>query len=76
MENENKSEFAKNYGELAEINSWFRRDDIDIEEGLAKLKRGTKLIEKCQKRLGEIENEFMELTKGLVTDDGNKSPLE
>ncbi len=65
---ENKSEFAKNYEELIEINSWFRRDDIDIEEGLAKLKRGTGLIKKCQERLGEIENEFVEITKDLTTD--------
>lgn len=67
MGNENKSGFAKNYEELLEINSWFRRDDIDIEEGLAKLKRGTILIEKCQKRLGEIENDFVEITKDLTT---------
>lgn len=66
MEKENKSEFAKNFEELADINSWFRRDDIDIEEGLAKLKRGMKLIEKCQKRLGEIENEFIEITTPLA----------
>lgn len=67
MENENKSEFAKNYEELIEINSWFRRDDIDIEEGLVKFKRGMKLHEKCQKRLNEIENEFIEITKDLTT---------
>lgn len=68
MENENKSEFANNFEELASINSWFRRDDIDIEKGLVKLKRGTKLIEKCQRRLKEIENEFIEVTKDLITD--------
>ena len=67
MENENKSKFARNYEELIEISSWFRRDDIDIEKGLAKLKRGTGLIKKCQERLGEIGNEFVEITRDLTT---------
>lgn len=50
---------------IDEINDWFSRDDIDLEEALEKLKQGKDLIQKCKTRLAEIENEFKELKVDL-----------
>jgi exodeoxyribonuclease VII small subunit len=47
--------------ELEEINRWFQQEDIDLEEGLKKLKSGKELIAKCRSRLKEVENEFVEI---------------
>lgn len=57
--------FTKAMKELEEINQWFQREDIDLEEGLLKLRQGKELIEKCQARLDQVENEFQEIKVGL-----------
>lgn len=53
-----KLTFTNAMKELEELNAWFQRDDIDLEEGLHKLKRGKELVAFCQARLKELENEF------------------
>ena len=57
-ENFNFSEAMK---ELEAINTWFQNEDIDLEEGLEKLRRGQELIKNCQQRLKKVENEFVEI---------------
>jgi len=56
-----KISFKKAIEELEEINKWFSEDDIDLEEGLKKLKRGNELILTCQKMLDEAETEFIDI---------------
>jgi len=56
-----KISFKKAIEELEEINKWFSEDDIDLEEGLKKLKRGNELILTCQKILDEAETEFIDI---------------
>lgn len=53
-----KFDFKTAIEELEEINQWFQKPDIDLDEGLEKLKRGKELITKCEARLVEAENEF------------------
>jgi len=52
--------------ELQEIVEWFENlDEIDIEKGMEKVKRGAKLIRESRTRLGELQNEFKEIKKDL-----------
>ena len=53
--------FAKAMKELEELNNWFQSQDIDLDEGLKKLRRGGELIKQCQTQLKDIENEFIEI---------------
>ena len=53
--------FQEALKELETINAWFQQEDIDLEEGLKKLKVGKDLITQCQGRLQEVENEFVEI---------------
>jgi len=49
--------------DLEEINQWFQQEDIDLEQGLQKLKQGKELIAQCRARLKEVENEFVAIQK-------------
>ncbi len=60
---EEKFNFSEAYKEIEEINEWFKREDIDLEEALAKYERGMELISKCKQRLQEVENKFQEIKK-------------
>src|SRR5688572_26329095 len=58
-----KFDFTESVNKLEEINSWFQNEDIDLDEGLYKLKTGKELIKKCRTRLKEVENEFIKIKK-------------
>ena len=64
-----KFDFKKAIEELEEINRWFQEEEIDLDEGLEKLKRGKALIAKCRTRLGEAETEFVDIKKDLEEGD-------
>lgn len=60
-----------NLKRLAEITEWFdNQEEIDVEEGLAKVKEAAGLIKASKKRLKEVENEFEEIKKEI---DSNNS---
>lgn len=61
-----KFDFTKSIKELEEINRWFQNEDIDLDEGLTKLRTGKELIRKCRERLKEVENEFIEISKDVA----------
>lgn len=64
MEKNNKNfQFNKAFQEIEEISQWFQSDNIDIDKGLEKYKRGLELIKMCQQKLKEVENQFIELKK-------------
>ncbi len=51
---------------LEKIVGWFEsQEEIDIEEGLKKIRQGAELIQSSKKRLKEVENEFEEIRKTL-----------
>ena len=58
-----KFDFTESINRLEEINSWFQSEEIDLDEGLKKLKEGKDLIKKCRQRLAEVENEFVKINE-------------
>jgi exodeoxyribonuclease VII small subunit len=55
---------------LEKINEWFASPDIDLEEGLTKLKEGKELLQFCRERLAAVENQFQEI-KVELEDEGS-----
>lgn len=67
---ENKSRdgvnLSENLEKLAAIAAWFDdQEEVDIEEGLLKVKMAAGLIKESRGRLSEIENEFLEIKKEI-----------
>ncbi len=55
-----------NLKKLSTIAEWFEeKEEVDIEEGLKKVKEATFLIKESKKRLKEVENEFEEIKKEI-----------
>lgn len=53
-----------NLKKLEEISSWFNdQEEVDVEEGLNKVKEAVVLIKESKERLKQIENEFEEIKK-------------
>lgn len=62
-----------NLKRLAEITEWFdSREEIDVEEGLEKVKEAVSLIKASKERLKDIENEFEEIKKEVDSDKDEK----
>lgn len=58
--------------ELAEISNWFEsQKELDVEEGLNKVKRAGEIIKQSKERLKEIENEFTEIKEGIEREVGD-----
>ncbi|MEI7891005.1 MAG: exodeoxyribonuclease VII small subunit [bacterium] len=63
MESSNLSESLK---KLEEITQWFsNQQDVDVEQGLEKVKEGVRLVKESRARLQEVENEFQDVKKDL-----------
>jgi len=61
-----------NLKKLSEINEWFEsQEEVDIEEGLKKVKKAVELIKVSKKRLKAVENEFEEIKKEIDIEDNN-----
>ncbi|MGB2762021.1 MAG: exodeoxyribonuclease VII small subunit [Minisyncoccales bacterium] len=57
---------------LSEITDWFNdQKEIDVEEGLKKVKEAVALIKASKERLKEIENEFEEIKKEVDIKEDN-----
>ena len=53
-----------NLKKLSEISDWFdNREEVDVEEGLEKVKEAVISIKESRERLKQIENEFEEIKK-------------
>jgi exonuclease VII small subunit len=56
--------------ELKKIVDWFEnQEEVDVEEGLEKVKQGAALVKATKARLGEIENEFEEIQREIEKGD-------
>jgi exonuclease VII small subunit len=65
---------------LAELNAiveWFdEQENVDVEQGLEKVREAAKLIKDSKTRLAQIENEFKEIEKEMgSTDAGDEDEL-
>ncbi|PIR44737.1 MAG: hypothetical protein COV10_03195 [Candidatus Vogelbacteria bacterium CG10_big_fil_rev_8_21_14_0_10_51_16] len=57
-----KQNIKESLGKLEQIVGWFEKQtDVDVEEGLEKVKEGAVLIKELKGRLREVENEFQEI---------------
>ncbi len=64
-----KMHLRESLDKLDDIVQWFdRQDNVDVEEGIKKIKEGVELIKASRERLKEIENEFEHLTDDLHED--------
>lgn len=52
--------------EIEGIINWFdEQEEVDVEAGLEKVKKGVSLIKSSKERLRDLENEFKKVKKGL-----------
>jgi hypothetical protein len=57
---------SDNLKRLSNISSWFdEQKEVDVEEGLRKIKEAAVLIKESRGRLAKIENEFEEIKKDI-----------
>jgi len=57
---------TESLGELQEIVAWFEeQDDVDVEQGLVKVREAAGLIKGSKQRLSQIQNEFKEIEKEM-----------
>jgi len=57
---------TESLSELEEIVSWFdEQGEVDVEQGLTKVKAAATLIKDSKARLAEIENEFQAIEKEI-----------
>ncbi|PIP18158.1 MAG: hypothetical protein COY82_01015 [Parcubacteria group bacterium CG_4_10_14_0_8_um_filter_35_7] len=62
----NKDKLKDSLKKLEEIIEWFdKQEEVDVEAGLERVKRGAALIKASRKRLEKLENEFEEVKKEL-----------
>jgi len=62
-----KQDFTNDLKRLSQISEWFeQQEELDIEDGLKKVKEAAELIKSTKQRLKEIENEFGEIKKEIV----------
>ncbi|MBM3284129.1 exodeoxyribonuclease VII small subunit [Candidatus Gottesmanbacteria bacterium] len=76
MTKNKKFDFAQAIKELEEINNWFQSEEINLDEGLAKFRRGLSLIKKCRERLMDVENEFTEIKKEYANEEKKENREE
>ncbi len=70
---ESKETIAQSLEKLEAIVKWLdEQEQVDVQEGLAKVKDGTTLVKELRGRLKEVENEFKEVKEELE-DDGEKA---
>ncbi len=68
-EKQDDKNLSGNLKKLAEITEWFdKQEEIDVEEGLNKVKEAAELIKASKERLKAVENEFEEIKKEMDAD--------
>ena len=66
MAGNKKINISESLGRLEEIVSWFEKQtDVDVKEGLKKVKEGAAIIKALKVRLKEVETEFNEIRQEL-----------
>lgn len=66
MKTEKKQSLGESLKKLEAIVDWFdNQEEVDVEQGLEKVKEGVELIRASKARLKEVENEFEVVKKEL-----------
>jgi len=61
-----KQDLTGDLKKLLAISEWFeKQEEVDVEEGLKKVKEAAVLIKASRERLKEVENEFEEIKKEI-----------
>ncbi len=69
-EKHNIKNLSENLKNLSKITEWFEaQEEVDVEEGLKKVKQAAVLIKASKERLKEVENEFEEIKKEVNLED-------
>lgn len=72
-----KKGLNKNLKRLSEIADWFdEQQEVDVEEGLEKVKEAAELIKLSKERLRQIENEFEEIKREIDQEIGFEEEIE
>ncbi len=70
MKKDDKETISQSLGKLEKIIEWFdEQSEVQVEEGLKRVREGAVLIKNLRGRLKEVENEFEELKKDLDGDE-------
>ena len=65
-----KEKIASSLKKLEQIVGWFdAQEEVDVEEGLKRVKDGVALLKELKARLKKVENEFEEVKKGLEAEE-------
>lgn len=66
---ETKENIAQSLEKLEKIVRWLdEQDQVDVEEGLKKVREGAVLVKQLRERLKDVANEFEEIKKDLDTE--------
>jgi predicted nucleic acid-binding Zn-ribbon protein len=69
-----KQDLTSDLKKLSAISEWFEEQkEIDVEEGLKKVKEAATLIKVSRERLKAVENEFEEVKKEIDLKEGDGS---
>lgn len=61
-----KQDLTSDLKKLSAISEWFEeQEEVDVEEGLKKVKEAAALIKTSRERLKAVENEFEEIKKEI-----------
>jgi len=62
MVEDKKIKISESLSKLEEIVDWFeKQEEVDVEEGLKRVKEGVSIIKVFKVRFVEVENEFNEI---------------
>ena len=76
-EKKDKKSLNNDLKRLSEIAQWFNgQEEIDVEEGLQKVKEAAGIIKESKGRLKNIENEFQEIKKEIEEEIGGDDKNE
>jgi len=65
-----KENISQSLEKLEQIIQWFDgQEQVDVQQGLDKVREGAVLVKELRGRLKEVENEFQELKKDLEHDE-------
>lgn len=66
MKKDDKETISQSLTKLEKIIEWFdEQSEVQVEEGLTRVRAGAVLIKDLRGRLKEVENEFQELKRDL-----------
>ena len=66
MADKEDKKVSESLSKLESISEWFeKQEEVDLEEGLAKVKQGAEIIKELKTKLKGIKNQFEEIKESL-----------